>query len=110
MKHGPLVLIDRNSHVLLVNSNDIASDDMIANAYEIKARGAKIIGISDRPNKVCDKFVMIPSLKTTFYHIIEVLHFQILVSYLALAKNADVKILLVSRYYLYVLLTQYQNF
>jgi glutamine---fructose-6-phosphate transaminase (isomerizing) len=89
LKHGPLALIDRNSYVLLVNPNDIASDDNIASAYEIKARGAKIIGISDRPNNVYDIFIKIPSVKSTFYPIIEVLPFQILAYYLALAKNAD---------------------
>jgi glucosamine--fructose-6-phosphate aminotransferase (isomerizing) len=89
LKHGPLALIDRNSYVLLVNPNDIASEDNIASAYEIKARGAKIIGISDRPNNVYDIFIKIPSVKSTFYPIIEVLPFQILAYYLALAKNAD---------------------
>ena len=66
LKHGPLALIDRNSYVLLVNPNDIASEDNIASAYEIKARGAKIIGISDRPNNVYDKFIKIPSVKRYF--------------------------------------------
>jgi len=89
LKHGPLALIDRNSYVLLVNPDDIASEDNIASAYEIKARGAKIIGISDRPNNVYDIFIKIPSVKSTFYPIIEVLPFQILAYYLALAKNAD---------------------
>lgn len=89
LKHGPLALIDRNSYVLLVNPNDIASEDNIASAYEIKARGAKIIGISDRPNNVYDIFIKIPSVKSAFYPIIEVLPFQILAYYLALAKNAD---------------------
>ena len=89
LKHGPLALIDRNSYVLLVNPNDIASEDNIASAYEIKARGAKIIGISDRPNNVYDIFIKIPTVKSTFYPIIEVLPFQILAYYLALAKNAD---------------------
>lgn len=89
LKHGPLALIDRNSYVLLVNPNDIASEDNISSAYEIKARGATIIGISDRPNNVYDIFIKIPSVKSMFYPIIEVLPFQILAYYLALAKNAD---------------------
>jgi glutamine---fructose-6-phosphate transaminase (isomerizing) len=89
LKHGPLALIDRNSYVLVVNPSDIASEDNISSAYEIKARGATIIGISDRPNNVYDIFIKIPSVKSTFYPIIEVLPFQILAYYLALAKNAD---------------------
>src|SRR5439155_11265858 len=62
LKHGPLALIDRNSYVLLVNPSDIASEDNISSAYEIKARGATIVGISDRPNNVYDIFIKIPSV------------------------------------------------
>jgi glucosamine--fructose-6-phosphate aminotransferase (isomerizing) len=90
LKHGPLTVIDKNSIVLVINPNDTASEDNIAGAYEIKARGATIIGISDRPNNVYDIFIKIPSAKNTIiYPIIEVLPFQIIAYYLALAKNAD---------------------
>jgi glucosamine--fructose-6-phosphate aminotransferase (isomerizing) len=83
-------LIDRNSYVLVINPNDTSSEDNIACAYEIKARGATIIVISDRPNNVYDIFIKIPSVKNTIlYPIIEVLPFQIIAYYLALAKNAD---------------------
>jgi len=90
LKHGPLALIDRNSYVLVINPNDTSSEDNIACAYEIKARGATIIGISDRPNNVYDIFIKIPSVKDTIlYPIIEVLPFQIIAYYLALVKNVD---------------------
>ena len=89
LKHGPLALIESNSYVIIINPNDTTSNDNIATAHEIKARGATIIGISDRPNDVYDIFIKIPSAKSIIYPIIEVLPFQILAYYLALAKNAD---------------------
>jgi glucosamine--fructose-6-phosphate aminotransferase (isomerizing) len=89
LKHGPLALIESNSYVIIINPNDTTSNDNIATAHEIKARGATIIGISDRPNDVYDIFIKIPSVKSIIYPIIEVLPFQILAYYLALAKNAD---------------------
>ncbi len=89
LKHGPLALIGSNSYVIIINPNDTTSNDNIATAHEIKARGATIIGISDRPNDVYDIFIKIPSVKSIIYPIIEVLPFQILAYYLALAKNAD---------------------
>jgi glucosamine--fructose-6-phosphate aminotransferase (isomerizing) len=89
LKHGPLALIESNSYVIIINPNDTTSNDNIATAHEVKARGATIIGISDRPNDVYDIFIKIPSVKSIFYPIIEVLPFQILAYYLALAKNAD---------------------
>jgi glutamine---fructose-6-phosphate transaminase (isomerizing) len=90
LKHGPLTLIDINSTVLVINPNDSSSEDNIVTAYEMKARGAKIIGISDKPNNVYDIFIKIPSMKNPIiYPIIEVLPFQFIAYYLALAKNAD---------------------
>jgi glucosamine--fructose-6-phosphate aminotransferase (isomerizing) len=89
LKHGPLALIERSSYVIIINPNDTTFDDNIATAHEIKARGATIIGISDRPNDVYDIFIKIPSVKSIIYPVIEVLPFQILAYYLALAKNAD---------------------
>jgi glucosamine--fructose-6-phosphate aminotransferase (isomerizing) len=89
LKHGPLALIESNSYVIIINPNDTTSNDNIATVHEIKARGATIIGISDRPNDVYDIFIKIPSVKSIIYPIIEVLPFQILAYYLALAKNAD---------------------
>jgi glutamine---fructose-6-phosphate transaminase (isomerizing) len=89
LKHGPLALIESNSFVIMINPNDKTYYDNVATAHEIKARGATIIGISDRPNDVYDIFIKIPSAKSIFYPIIEVVPFQILAYYLALARNAD---------------------
>lgn len=54
LKHGSLALIDRNSYVIIINPSDSTSDDNIASAQEIKARGATIIGISNIPNEAYD--------------------------------------------------------
>jgi glucosamine--fructose-6-phosphate aminotransferase (isomerizing) len=90
LKHGPLALIDRNSYVIIINPNDTTSDNNIASAHEIKARGATIIGISNIPNKVYDIFIKIPFIKcNAIYPIIEVLPLQILAYYLSLVKNVD---------------------
>jgi len=89
LKHGPLALIERSTFVIIINPSDRTSDDNIATAHEIKARGATIIGISDKPNDVYDIFIKIPTVENIIYPIIEVLPFQILAYYLALAKNAD---------------------
>jgi glutamine---fructose-6-phosphate transaminase (isomerizing) len=90
LKHGPLALIDRNSYVIIINPNDATHDDNIASAYEIKARGATIIGISNRPNEAYDIFIKIPFMRSSaIYPIIEVLPLQIIAYYLALVKNAD---------------------
>jgi glucosamine--fructose-6-phosphate aminotransferase (isomerizing) len=90
LKHGPLALIDRNSYVIIINPDDSTSDNNIASAHEVKARGATIIGISNVPNEIYDIFIKIPFIRcNAMYPIIEVLPFQLLAYYLSLVKNID---------------------
>ena len=73
LKHGPLALIDKNTYVILINPDDRTFQDNIVSAREIKARGATIIGISNRPDEVYDIFIKIPFVKSSIlYPIIEV--------------------------------------
>lgn len=89
LKHGPLALIDKNTSVIVINPSDATFNDIISNANEIKARGATIIGISDKRNDIYDHFIKIPQVRDTFYPLIEVIPLQLLAYYLALKKNAD---------------------
>lgn len=89
LKHGPLALIDKNSIVIIVNPQDATYDDNLANAHEIKARGATIVGLSSKPDDVYDMFIRIPSVDEPVYPLLEVVPFQILAYYLALRNNAN---------------------
>lgn len=89
LKHGPLALIDRKSIVIIINPTDATYADNIASANEIKARGAVIIGVSDKPNDVYDIFLRIPSIKEPLYPLLEVIPFQLLAYYLALGNQAN---------------------
>src|SRR5581483_1137042 len=90
LKHGPLALMEKNTLVILLNPHDPTFGDTISNAHEIKARGATVIGISDRKDDVYDHWIEIPQLKEeSFYPIVEVIPLKMLAYKLALAKNAD---------------------
>jgi glutamine---fructose-6-phosphate transaminase (isomerizing) len=89
LKHGPLALIDKNSIVIVINPQDATYDDNLANAHEIKARGATIVGLSNKPDDVYDMFIRIPSVDESVYPLLEVVPFQILAYYLALRKDAN---------------------
>jgi glucosamine--fructose-6-phosphate aminotransferase (isomerizing) len=90
LKHGPLALMEKNTFVIMINPRDATFDDTISNAHEIKARGATVIGISDRMDDVYDYWIEIPHLKEeAYYPIAEVIPLQILAYQLALAKNED---------------------
>ena len=89
LKHGPLALIDKNSCILVLNPNDSTFDDVKANAHEIKARGATLIGIGNSPSDVYDLFITIPEVDEILYPLLEVIPFQMIAYYLALEKNAN---------------------
>jgi glucosamine--fructose-6-phosphate aminotransferase (isomerizing) len=89
LKHGPLALIDKSTIVIVINPLDATFNDTISSAHEIKARGAIVIGISDKENDLYDHFIEIPKVKETLFPLIEVIPLQILAYYLALKKNVD---------------------
>ncbi|KFM20596.1 Glutamine--fructose-6-phosphate aminotransferase isomerizing protein [Marine Group I thaumarchaeote SCGC AAA799-D07] len=89
LKHGPLALMDSNVYVIIINPNDSTYNDTLNSANEIKARGAKIIGISDKKSDVYDYWVEIPSVDESLYPIIEIVPIQLLAYYSALEKKTD---------------------
>ncbi len=89
LKHGPLALMDSNVYVLIINPNDSTYDDTLTSAREIRARGAKIIGISNKSSDVYDHWIEIPTIDETMYPLIEIIPIQLLAYYAALEKETD---------------------
>ncbi len=89
LKHGPLALMDSNVYVIIINPNDSTYSDTITSASEIKARGAKIIGVSDKNSDVYDYWIQIPTIKEPLFPLIEIIPIQLLAYYSALEKNTD---------------------
>jgi len=89
LKHGPLALMDSNVYVVIVNPNDSTYTDTMNSANEIKARGTKIIGISDKESDVYDYWIEIPPVDETLYPIIEIVPIQLLAYYTALEKKTN---------------------
>ena len=89
LKHGPLALMDSNVYVLIINPNDSTYNDTLNSANEIKARGAKIIGISDKKSDVYDHWIEIPSIDEALYSMVEIIPIQLLAYYAAIEKDTD---------------------
>ena len=89
LKHGPLALMDSSVYVIIINPNDSTYNDTLNSANEIKARGAKIIGISDKKSNVYDYWIDIPSIDEALYPLIEIVPIQLLSYYSALEKKTD---------------------
>jgi len=89
LKHGPLALMDSNVYVIIINPNDSTYSDTMNSANEIKARGAKIIGISDKESDIYDYWIDIPIIDEILYPIIEIIPIQLLAYYTALEKKTN---------------------
>ena len=89
LKHGPLALMDSNVFVIIFNPDDSTYSDTLISAREIKARGAKIIGISDKESDVYDYWIEIPKIDRVLYPISEIIPVQLLSYYAALENNTD---------------------
>jgi glucosamine--fructose-6-phosphate aminotransferase (isomerizing) len=89
LKHGPLALMDDNVFVIIINPEDSTYQDTLTSAREIKARGAKIIGISDKESDAYDYWVKIPKTSELTYPITETIPIQLLSYYCALEKDTD---------------------
>ena len=89
LKHGPLALMDSNVFVIIINPNDSTYSDTLTSAREIKARGAKIIGVSDIGSDIYDYWIEMPKIDQVLYPISEIIPIQFLSYYAALEKDTD---------------------
>ena len=89
LKHGPLALMDSSVFVIIINPDDSTYQDTLTSAREIKARGAKIIGISDKNSDAYDFWIEIPKSRELTYPITETIPIQLLSYYAAIEKNTD---------------------
>jgi glucosamine--fructose-6-phosphate aminotransferase (isomerizing) len=89
LKHGPLALMDSSVFVIIINPNDMTYSDTLTSAREIKARGAKIIGVSDIESDVYDYWIEMPKIDEVLYPISEIIPIQLLSYYAALEKDTD---------------------
>lgn len=88
LKHGVIALIEKNTPVIVFNPKDETYDDTLSSAYEVKARGAFVIGLSGENNPVYDVFIPITycSEATLIPHVVFA---QLLGYHLALEKKYD---------------------
>jgi glucosamine--fructose-6-phosphate aminotransferase (isomerizing) len=89
LKHGPLALLGSSSYVLVFNPSDSTYANTLAMAHEVKARGVKIIGVSDLPNPIYDHWIKIPRVAEQLFSILEILPIQLLAYHMAIQRNTN---------------------
>ncbi len=94
MKHGPIALIDKNLPVIVIALRQYHLDKVISNLHEVQARGAKVILVTDMPEKDCpdnvDALVHIPEGDFFSAPLLASIPLQYLAYNVAKAKGTDV--------------------
>lgn len=57
LKHGVIALIEKNTPVFVLVSNDQYKADLLSAAAQVKARGAKVIAVAKENNPLFDEFI-----------------------------------------------------
>jgi len=89
LKHGPLALMDENTTVIVLNPDDETYNETLSNVHEIKARGARTIGVSNMNSNKYDNWIKIPKSKEILYPMLEVIPLQLLAYHTALKRESN---------------------
>ena len=88
LKHGPIALVEEGTPCIALIGNDELKGDIIGNTIELKARGAKIIGIAPENNEVFDTWIKVPDAAAA-QAIINIIPVQVLSYFLAVQRGKD---------------------
>jgi len=89
LKHGTIALIEPGTPVVVICPADYTFSETLSNAMETKARGAYIIGVSDKESDIYDSWVKIPKVDELLYPMVAVVPLQLLAYYFAISRGCD---------------------
>jgi len=94
MKHGPIALIDHRMPVVVLAPRDKTYDKVLSNVEEVRARGAKVIGIGEEGDQDlaqrCRDTIFVPKTPWYISPFLMTIPLQLLAYYIADHKGTDV--------------------
>ena len=94
MKHGPIALIDDDMPVVFIAPKDSTYEKILSNIQEVRARGGRIIAVTDEGNgeldKLVDHSIKIPKTIEMLTPILTSIPLQLLAYHIAVKKGLDV--------------------
>jgi len=94
LKHGTIALIEDDTLVMTLATQDRLYEKMLSNIKEVKARGAYVVAIAMEGNeeitKVADKVIFIPKCLDILAPILSVVPLQLFAYYVSVARGNDV--------------------
>jgi glutamine---fructose-6-phosphate transaminase (isomerizing) len=94
MKHGPIALIDADMPTVVVCPTDALFDKVISNMQEVKARGGRILAITDATDGhldgIADHVIRVPKTLSPLTPLLHVVPLQLLAYHIAVLRGCDV--------------------
>lgn len=94
LKHGTIALMEPDTLVFALATQDFLYEKMVSNVEEIRARGARIIGVSKEGKteieKVCDEVFYVPQCIDEVSPVLAVIPLQIFAYYVAKERNCNI--------------------
>ncbi len=94
MKHGPIAMVDREMPVVFLAPRDNTYSKVVANMEEIKARGGRIIVVTDhddpRVSHLAEYIIRVPTTTDVLTPVLSVIPLQLLAYHIALLRGCDV--------------------
>jgi len=87
LKHGVIALIEKETPVICLINKE-SRENMLSSAHEVKARGAKVIGIANKNEEIFDLFIELPQ-NEKFTNLSSIIVAQLLTYEIALLKKLD---------------------
>ncbi len=94
LKHGPIALIDKNTLVIALLTQDALFEKTLSNIKEVKSRGAYVLAFSKSSGSMIenevDEILYIPEIEDDVAPILSVICLQLLSYYFALERGCDI--------------------
>ena len=94
LKHGPIALMEADTLVFALATQDFLYEKMVSNVEEIKARGARVIGVAKEGRKeiesVADEVIYVPYCIDEVSPVLAVIPLQIFAYYVAKERECNI--------------------
>ena len=94
LKHGTIALVEEETLVVTLATQNRLFDKILSNILEVKARGAHVVAIAQESNKeilkVAHEVIFIPDTMDELAPILSVIPMQLFAYYVSLARGNDV--------------------
>ena len=94
LKHGTIALMEEDTLVFALATQDFLYEKMVSNVEEIKARGARVIGVAKEGRtdieKVADEVIYIPQCMDEVSPVLAVIPLQMFAYYVAKERGCNI--------------------